>query len=297
MTLPNFFILGAPKCGTTSMAAWLSSHPRVCFSATKEPNYFSYDFSERSVSTLADYQRQFRVAQPAHTVVAEASVNYLYSRTAVPAILAYADQPRFLVMTRDPVDMAYSLHDQAVFNGDEDVADFATAWGLQRIRSYGARLPRGCADPQVLQYARICALGEQVERLYSQVPRQQVLVLRLEDIKVDPRRQYLRVLAFLGIPDDGRINFPVENPAKMRAHPRVWAAIRAMNRGLRALGVPHIRLGLTRLVGEQDRKPRPRPPLSPELAAELRRHFRPDVERLEALTGWDLRAWKAVTGA
>lgn len=280
---PNVFILGAPKCGTTSLANWLTDHPQVYFSPIKEPSFFNYDYGFRRQWSLERYEQLFEGAKESHRAVCEASVKYLYSRTAVPAILAYADSPKFVVMLRDPVRMAPSLHEQTLFNGDEDEEDFYLAWRLQHERLYGASVPKHCRDPQLLQYGTWCKLGEQLERLYQHVPREQTHVIHLEDMQADPSGEYRRLLDFLGLDDDGRETFPVANQAKTRRLPWLIQGVQRGNELLRAMGVPPVRVGFTAFLKQKLRKTRPRPPLSPETIQMLEEHFAEDQLRLERL--------------
>jgi len=211
---PNFFIIGAPKCGTTSMARWLAEHPNIFMSPVKEPNFFNTDDRWTVTRTLRQYEALFRNAGPDHIAVGEASAWYLFSREAVPNILGYCEDPRFLVMVRNPIEMAYSLHQQELYSGNEHIKDFQTAWALQSERAQGREISRFCVEPKRLLYGPVCKLEEQLERLYTLVPKEKVLVIVLDDVKMNPRREYLKVLEFLGVPDDGRTNFPVYNPAK-----------------------------------------------------------------------------------
>ena len=111
MKKPNFFIIGAPKCGTTSLANWLAEHPRVFFSDTKEPHFFCTD-GYTGVKTLKQYEKLFEDAKPHHLAVGEGSTHYLFSKVAVPNILVYNPDARFIVCLRNPVDMAPSLHSE-----------------------------------------------------------------------------------------------------------------------------------------------------------------------------------------
>ena len=98
--------------------------------------------------------------------------------------------------------------------GLENVLDFNKAWHLQKDRRRGKHLPTSVWAQRRLLYGEACCLGAQVERLLSVAPSHQVLTLVLDDIRADPRKEYLRVLDFLGVHDDGRLNFSVQNPAK-----------------------------------------------------------------------------------
>lgn len=293
MRKPNFFILGAPKCGTTSLTTWLAEHPQVFISPAKEPHFFNFDFGERSYRTLGKYEKLFVEATRHHIAVGEASVRYLYSRTAVPAILAYAPEPRFVVMVRNPVEMAYAMHDQNVCNAEEDERNFSAAWDLQAVRVYGDCVPNS-VDPQVLLYGKLCKVGLQIQQLLGNVSRSRVLIVNLHDVNRDPRREYLKVLEFLNLEDDGRTLFPIVNAAKERYCPLLWRTVRRVNTTLRTMGVPHWRIGFTEWASNALMKQRPRPGLTQSMRRHLCKYFAEDVVLLEEMTGWDLSEWKTV---
>ncbi|MEC9341081.1 MAG: sulfotransferase [Pseudomonadota bacterium] len=172
--LPNFFIVGAPKCGTTSLAGWLAQHPNILMSSAKEPHYYNTDFGNRHTHSPAEYSRFFKHPPAVCDAVGEASVWYLYSHAAVPNILVDVPAAKFIVMLRNPVEMAPSLHEQQLVNGTEDVADFAAAWRLQTEREAGRSIPRLCEEPKLLLYGPACRLGEQLQRLYCVAGQEQV---------------------------------------------------------------------------------------------------------------------------
>jgi hypothetical protein len=137
MRKPNFFLIGAPKCGTTSIAAWLAEHPQVYFSPVKEPMYFATDAQIRTIVSLEAYEQLFAGATSRHLAIGEGSTEYLRSSIALRQIMTYAGSPRFIASVRNPVEMASSFHQQVCFNGDEDVRDFEEAWRLQKPRERG----------------------------------------------------------------------------------------------------------------------------------------------------------------
>lgn len=283
MPKPNLFIIGAPKCGTTSLANWLAEHPQVHCSTIKEPHFFNHDYGFRRPMTLAQYEALFADARRDHRIIFEASVRYLYSRIAIPAIQAYADDPRFIVMLRNPVSMAPSLHGQTLFNGDEDEPNFERAWELQPRRLYGDCIPKRCRDPQLLQYGQQCKLGEQLRRLYRQVPEDRVHVIQLERVQAAPRDEWLRLLGFLGIDDDGRQVFPTANSAKVRRMPWVKHALSNVNMLIRAAGFPYVRLGLSHYINSRLYRPQGRAPLTDEMRACLEDYFAADKRLLRQL--------------
>ena len=182
---PDFFILGAPKCGTTSLAEWLKESPHVFVSTPKEPNFFAPDVIPSVYRTVEQYERLFDGATPAHRAIGEASTVYLQSAVAVPRILAYRPDARFIVMLRSPIEMAVSLHGQMLYSLNEDIASFEDAWDAQEARARGERIPDRCRSPVFLQYGEACRLGSHVERLFRTVDRESVEIVFLEDMRRD----------------------------------------------------------------------------------------------------------------
>lgn len=287
---PNFFIAGAPKCGTTAIAAWLATHPQVYFSPIKEPHFFNTD-GLRQVKSLRDYEGLFEYAKPHHLAVGEGSTHYLYSREAIPAIERYVDGPRFIVCLRDPVEMVRSLHAQRVVSGREVLGCCEKAWRRQPERRLGFSIPRTVrSDPERLQYAAYCRLGEQLERLYETVPRNRVLPIVLNDIRCDPANEYRKIIDFLGLDSDGRVSFPTVNSARYVRSPHVAVLARLLiesesgygGRWMARLGGRLRRMNVVPNRGVEMRT---------EFRRELAEYFRDDVERLEHLLGRRLSEW------
>ena len=128
--LPDFFIVGAPKCGTSALASYLRSHPKILVSPVKEPNYFCFDAPAlRVIDRLETYGRLFARARP-DQICGEASTAYLFSDEAVPAILDAVPAAQIIVMVRNPLDMVVSHHSQKLYALEENEPDFETAWRL-----------------------------------------------------------------------------------------------------------------------------------------------------------------------
>jgi len=301
--LPNFFIVGAPKCGTTSMAAWLAEHPNIYMSPIKEPFFFSKDIDHGPIRTWEHYMGLFKAVRKEHVAIGEASVFYLFSKLAVLEIEKTIYAPRYIVMVRNPVEMARSLHEQRLRGGYEDISNFREAWYLAQVRLNGERVPATCTDPVLLDYPSWCRLGEQLARLYAIVPKERVLVLVLDDVKQNPRREYLRVLEFLGVPDDARQEFPVHNPArhwKVERFAKILLRFgRAVGKVKRRLDIPAYRgTGIIRYAERMNERlntrPHSRPPLSRDFQQELEAYFADDLAGLERLLGRQFPHWRSV---
>ncbi len=293
------FLLGAPKCGTTSLASLLRKHPGVCFSKPKEPGYFCTDFAPavRHVTTEDAYRDCF-AHHRGDQIRMEGSTYSLVSQEAPERIRAASPDARCLVMLRDPVEMAPALHEQLCFNYVEDEPDFRRAWDLQAARREGDRIPDSCADPKLLFYDETCRLGTQLERLYAVFPRPQVLPILLDDVRADADAVFARVQDFLGLAPAPAAGTAHANPAKARRWPALGRVLtrppawvdRPAGALRRILGVES--LGIGAWYDRAMRRDRPRPPLDPAFRAALRQHFAAEVDRLERLLERDLSAWR-----
>jgi hypothetical protein len=295
---PDFFLVGAPKCGTTALAEWLRAHPEIGFSIPKEPHFFATDRPNLRQMTREEVylEQAFAHCTPAQRLLGEGSTHYILSQEAVPNILAFNPQARFIAMVRDPIDLVRSMHHQNVYTFVEDEHDLERAWRLQAERAAGRRIPSRCRTPELLQYASVGTLGEHVDRLLRRAGRERVHVVVFDDLVRDPRAVYRAVLAFLGVEDDGRRAFPAANERRIQSRWYRAIAGRVPTAVDRAVLATRHRLGLApfglrrRLADATARAVR-RAPLRPELHAELAALFRPDVERLAALLERDLAGW------
>jgi len=210
---PDFFIVGAPKCGTTALASVLSRHPDVRFCRYKEPHFFCTDLNWQIVKTERDYAALFDLGDdPASArakLCGEASVFYLLSRTAIPAIEARGSAPRYIVLLRQPAKLIRSLYLENRKAGDEQHRSLAAAWHASLSHDASAH-----RNPAAMRYADVGRLGEQLERLYATVPRERVHVIFHEDLLRAPLQVYADTLQFLGLPHDGRERFPIENESR-----------------------------------------------------------------------------------
>ena len=207
--VPNLFIIGAPKSGTTSLYQYLKSHPNIFMCTPKEPHYFSYDIKNISfVKTLDKYQRLFYKRKTRHKVIGEASVWYLYSDIAIKNIYDYNKKAKIIVMLRNPVDLYRSLHQHFVYNNYEDRKDLKDAWNFQLNRQQDNNIPKNCPDSKLLQYNDVLKLGHQVERLYSIFPKKQIKIILFDDFVGHPKDVYKSTLSFLDLDYDYRENFP-----------------------------------------------------------------------------------------
>jgi hypothetical protein len=281
MVKPNFFIVGAPRCATTSMYTYLKQHPDIYLSLLKEPIYFGSDLTRQplAVTDEASYLSLFAGAGDAK-IIGEGSVFYLLSRRAPEELERFSPSARILIMLRNPVDMMHSLHALYVRTGNEELADFEAAVEAEAERAQGRRLPPRCYFPEGLQYTSIARYAEPVERFLRTFGRERVHVLVFDDLVRDTAGEYRRLLDFLGVATHHPVEFDVDRATEL-IRPMVLRQMRA--------ATPEIRRKL-KTGRDAHRGPRSKP-VSPEMRERLTAALLPDVERLSALLDRDLTHW------
>ncbi len=130
MKKPDFFIVGAPKCGTTSLYHYLAQHPDIFTPTIKESYYFCPDITAKihnkpKVNSLEEYLSLFEDSHG--KICGEASVLYLVSEVAAQKIKDFNPNAKIIIMLREPVSLMYSLHSMKVANGQMPVKDLKLA--------------------------------------------------------------------------------------------------------------------------------------------------------------------------
>ena len=293
MRRPDFFIIGAPRAGTTSLCSYLAAHPLIYFSPIKEPHFFSTDYPDHPRPSEQEYESLFAAANGLHVAVGEGSTSYLSSLVAVPKILEYSPTSKFIVLLRHPVELAYSFHSHLVYHGGEDVEDFERAWRLQPQRAADMCLPAHTPDARLLQYAKLYQLGAQLERLYQTVGRERILVHFLDDFRRNPAQGYERTLAFLGVRSDGRGEFKANNQSKKRRSRALASLLGRLYEFKLSLGLNRS-IGIGKLLDWANTKPLPRESLTLEFRREMMDSFADDIRKLGKLTNRDLSSWLSI---
>lgn len=295
MTLPNFFIVGAPKCGTTALHAYLAQHPDVFMSDPKEPHYFGsdLDFRYRRRPTDEQYRSYFADAGDRRRI-GEGSVWYLYSECAADEIAQAVPDARIVVMLRDPVEMIPSLHSQFVYNGHEDLG-LADALAAEEDRAAGRRIPPHANFPRGLLYRRVATYAPQLARYLDRFGRERVHVIVYDDFKADVAAAYRDTLTFLGVDPDHRPDFAVINASKRS---RSMVLRRALNdppewlrRAARRVAPQRMRRRLYRSAVNLNTEAAERDRLNGAPAEQLRKEMASANRELESLLGRGLPSW------
>ncbi|HEY8178604.1 MAG TPA: sulfotransferase [Candidatus Limnocylindria bacterium] len=301
MTLPNFFIVGAPKCGTTALYAYLAQHPDVFMSDPKEPHYFGSDLDFRYRRRPSDQQyRSYFAGAGDRRRIGEGSVWYLYSECAADEIGQAVPDARIIVMLRDPVEMIPSLHSQFVYNGHEDLA-LADALAAEQDRAEGRRIPSHANFPRGLLYRRVATYAPQLARYLDRFGRERVHVILYDDFRADTAGAYRDTLAFLGVDPDHQPDFAVVNASKRS---RNMVLRRALNdppewlrKAARRVAPQRMRRRLYRSAVNLNTEAAARDALTGEAAERLRGEMEGANRELEVLLGRELPAWIPAEGS
>jgi hypothetical protein len=218
---PGFLIVGAQRCGTTSMYHALSEHPAALPSLRREVHYFDVAYKRK----LGWYQSHFPLRVTARRrqqetglppVTFESSPYYMFHPLAPARIARDLPGVRLLVLVRDPVARAYSAHAHEVVWGHES-EPFERALELEDVRLAG-EVERMISDPAYVSvshrhhaYQARGRYVEQLDRLAATVGRSSIHVIDSGDFFSDPEPIYDRVLEFLGLPHRGYPDFRRHN--------------------------------------------------------------------------------------
>jgi hypothetical protein len=292
---PDFFIVGAPKCGTTALHSALSKHPEVFLPNNKEPHFFGADLEIGDGWCIRNERKYLELFDECGGAerVGEASPWYLFSKNAAEEIRAFQPEARILILLRDPVDLIHSVHLQHLNTANEDIIDLAEALAAEPERSRGERIPLRAPFPSCLAYRSIARLSEQVSRYLEVFDEGRVKVLLLDDMRNDEQAFLREVCRFLGVRDDVELEMDRRNPSRdltsvdlmlKRMHYRT-RVISGLQRRLPKVAKSFYR-GAVRMLPAKRKVG-----ISPALRAELSAELRGEVARLAELIGRDLSAW------
>jgi hypothetical protein len=285
MTLPTFFIIGAPKAGTTSLHHYLDQHPEIQMSAIKEPRFFALPETGSAelpgrVATRGEYEALF---DPAVAVRGESSTDYAAHprRAGAPArIKQLVPEARFIYLVRDPVERSVSHYRMAVALMGEK-------------RPLGEALRDALSDP-ASRYVAPSLYATQLELYLRHFAAERILVVDQAELLAERRPTLGEVFSFLAVADEvdaGALEEEKLSSADWRAFPAGYSGfvgrvvsprVRWVPRGLRRSARGALERTLWRPIDTS---------LDDELRAELEQLYAPEAERLRQLTGMRFASW------
>jgi hypothetical protein len=304
--MPDFFIVGHAKSGTTALYEMLRSHPQVYMPDLKETLFFARELhpdppgsrpsaSDEHPRTLEEYLSLFDAAAPEQRA-GEASPSYIRSLTAAGRIAQLRPDARIVAIFREPASFLYSLHLQLLQARVETEKDLGRAMALEdarRTQSKAGNTP----IHQGLMYSEHVRYVEQLERYRAAFPSEQLLILIYDDFRADNDGTMRRLLRFLEVDDTAAIEVLEANPTVAIRSPRIDEVVRSltMGRGSGARAAKTLIKAVTprrwrrgALVAQRRAQTATPDPPDERLMLELRRRFKGEVLALGEYLDRDL---------
>lgn len=206
---PNLFVIGAPKSGTTALVAQLGAHPEIFVPKIKEPRYFDarvfYDKVEDY--PLKSYVEYLDLYKSEHSLNSkyrvDGSVFIMYSKEIIDEILIVSPHAKFILMLRDPLEAAKSMHLQRLKYADAGLREvsesFCDCWKLMGERSKGNKYPENCRNKFLFRYDLLYQYEKYLCYLLETIPKYNLLIIEYNLFRTKPSYVQQSVQIFLGI--------------------------------------------------------------------------------------------------
>ncbi|MDA3895394.1 MAG: sulfotransferase [Desulfobacteraceae bacterium] len=298
--LPDFFIVGAPRAGTTALYHYLNQHPDVFVPRVKEPHYFGRDlkFAAPRIS-FEEYKGLFQPAT--EKVVGEGSVMYLMSHTAAEEIKEHCPDARIIIMLRHPVDLIISLHRKMLLYGNESIENLEKALDAEDARKDGREISPLAHRINLLYYSDVIRFGPQVERYFNVFGKENTHVILYDDFKEDTDSAYKSVLNFLNLSPEYTPEYKIINFTKnvrfrfirdllsfiqVKSSPQVKELVRKITPN-------KLRYAIYAATNRMTQTDKPVTEINNDLKQKLQIRFQSNIMELSNILNKDLSMWLA----
>lgn len=298
--LPNFLIVGATKCGTSSLHKYLDQHPQIFMSKVKEPRFISsqvtpfplngpgdHKVEAWYVKNFADYEKLFEGAE-GYPAVGESSADTLYFyRGTIPVIRQYLGDPKIIIMLRNPVKRAFSAYQHLVRDLREELSfEDGLVQEHERIRNNWELIYHYTTGS--LYYESVKAFMDNFSN---------VKVILTEDQEKRPQQVIRDIFRFLDVDPNHDVNTEIKynvsgKPKSQWLHQFFFEGNMA-----RKLAQPIVRRLFSqetriRIAQKIQQKNLTRLSINPETKKTLQAFFEEDIKKMEELLHRDLSAWR-----
>ena len=288
MRTPDFFLVGAPKCGTTLLTRFLHSHPGIFIPERKESHYFGKDLVNPHYYWIKDKNKYLSLFHEAKVgqILGESSVFYLYSQFAHLEIKELCPTAKIIVMVRNPIDMLYSLHSELLYSGADKLTNFENAviQGKNRELVFPG-----------FSYATAVKFAEHITKYIKLFTCDNVHIIFHDDLRKDPVTVGVNLCRFLGVSTfqaDTRQLTSTVNPNKVVISKILRDFLYQPPKPVRQL-IDNIPLAAkaTHYLIYKNTRYTTRPPLDRTLRTRLQVALAPNIMELEKITGRNLNDW------
>jgi hypothetical protein len=229
-------------------------------------------------------------------IIGEASVWYLYSKTAASEIKKFSPGAKILIMLRNPVQVLHSLHSQHLYDGNENMTDFETALSLDEERKKGKQIPDSLDFFELPPYRDSVLFSEQVKRYLDSFGRENVRIVFYEDFVANTEHTVAETFDFLRVNNTVRIKYDVINPNKKIRFFSLHQVLKSPSSGLKKLvriilPSKKLRHHLMAYLFQWNTRIKERDVMSVELYERLKESLTEDVNALGRMINRDLSQW------
>jgi|TARA_B110000483_G_scaffold232967_1_gene301208 hypothetical protein len=283
----DFFIVGAPKAGTTSLYHYLNEHPQVVMSSQKEPDYFSDKeiqeqgmyYAKSRVNTLDKYKSLF--VQKESVVYGEASVSYLFYENVAEDIKKYNPNAKIIIILRNPIERAFSHYLMDYRLGLISVS-------FEKVLAKISKLKNAHLFYQ--QYIELGKYTTQIQRYLDSFEQESILFIDYDDFKKNVPETVNQVYSFLNISTDFTANINTKYNASTMPKNKIIRFIYSfvfLRKILTFLFPVYLVRNIRDFLFKADEKPE----LLKETRNQLRKIFNDDIRILEEVLGKDYSKW------
>lgn len=291
---PNFYIVGAPKCGTTAFNEYLNQHPEINM-LPKEIHFWSNDLKYREYNDLTRSYSKALSNTDSSKLIGEGAVWYLTSKNAAENIKKFTPDAKILIFLRNPVEACYSLYQQTRYNGDEPLETFEEAINKQEERTH--IFPEFYNCPTItFQYKHIFLYNQQVFKYIDLFGSENVKIIIFEEFIENKLDIYNDVLSFLKIKENPIDLKPINKSKVIKSeslrnltltpNPKLKTLVKTM------LPFKSFREKIKAKLWKINSKETERKSMSPITRKELELFYKSDIKDLEILLGKELTHWK-----
>ena len=283
----DFFIVGAPKAGTTSLYHYLNEHPEIEMSSQKEPNFFSHEalrkqkiyYDKNRINTLKKYHRLFERTDV--NLIGEASVSYLFYEDVPKKIITYNPDAKIIIMLRNPIDRAFSHY----------LMDFRLGLVSESFETIiRKQSEHKNANLFYQQYVKVSEYTNQVKRYSEVFSKKNIYIIDYEVFKNQTSDIVDDVIIFLGLDNNSKSfsskRYNAYKEPKNNIIRSIYAFIPFRNM-LSNILPEYINKTISDLLFDSGKKPK----LSKSTRDFLKKHFESDVIELSKFLNKDFLKW------
>lgn len=285
--LPDFFVVGAQKAGTTSLHDRIVKHPSVCLPILKETQFFSF---EKTFSLGVDwYCKQFPDCRE-EQIMGEVCPDYMYFMGTAERIHIYIKRPKLIFIFRHPIERAYSHYLMSVRQGFESLSFY------DALEAEEERMAQSEESVAYHSYMSRGAYAEQVERYLAVFPSSEYLFVRFEDLTdsgLVGEKTFWDICGFLGV---SRMNLETAIHSNAASQPRsIWLRDQLYGQSTikKMFGrfLPeHVKKKFVVTIDRWNQLDIEKKPMG-EIPSQVIHKTVLEIQKLQSLTGLDLKCW------